>query len=153
MPTIIYRHRKENRKKCTLTPIEKQDGFCFLTYPIDKIEEKSALLLSLQGKELSFSDSHRDLLLLDSSWRNLPKMQNAIPCLETRTLPKDFKTAYPRRQADCEEPDRGLASIEALYIAFTILQRKKEYLLSQYHFKEKFLQMNKDLLNFYEENR
>jgi pre-rRNA-processing protein TSR3 len=152
MSTIIYRHRKESRKKCTLTAIEGQKEFLFLSYPTQKVEQNDALLLALHGPELSNKDHNRKLLILDSTWRKLPKMEKALPPLETRTLPSGFRTAYPRRQLDCEDPTRGLASIEAIYIAFTIMGKKCSHLLDNYHFKTQFLELNKELLQFYKKD-
>jgi len=153
MPTIIYRHRKENRKKCTLTPLEKSSDYLFLTYPTDTIDHPDTLLLSLEGKELSTADRDKNLLILDSLWRYLPKMQKSLPPLETRSLPKGFRTAYPRKQDDCQDPARGLASIEAIYIANTILQKEKDHLLDHYYFKKRFLELNNELLHFYEKDK
>jgi pre-rRNA-processing protein TSR3 len=56
-----------------------------------------------------------------------------------RSLPSHYKTAYPRRQLDCPDPERGLASIEALYAAYSILGRSTDGLLDRYHWKEEFL--------------
>jgi len=54
---------------------------------------------------------------------------------ELRSLPASAKTAYPRRQEDA----RGLASCEALYLAYEILGRDPSGLLDHYQWKEKFL--------------
>ena len=59
-----------------------------------------------------------------------------------RSLPGHFVTAYPRKQEDCPDPERGLASVEALYIAHQILGHDTEGLLEHYHWKEKFLEKN-----------
>ena len=152
MPTIIVRHRKENRKKCTLTAFENHPNFSFLSYPLKPIMIQNAILLSLEGKELSRADQNKSLVILDGLWRYISKMEKAIYSIEKRTLPQGFQTAYPRRQNDCIDPLRGLASIEALYIAYTILGKDKQGLLDHYHFKEAFLKLNKDLLDFFEKN-
>jgi len=60
----------------------------------------------------------------------------------TRSLPIDLKTAYPRRQEDCQDPERGLASVEALFAAYTILGRDTTGLLDFYYWKEDFLLKN-----------
>jgi pre-rRNA-processing protein TSR3 len=69
---------------------------------------------------------------------HIPEIQH----LPRRSLPKGFQTAYPRRQLDCPDPSQGLASIEALYIAFFLLGRECDFLLDGYYWKELFLQRN-----------
>jgi pre-rRNA-processing protein TSR3 len=57
-----------------------------------------------------------------------------------RSLPGDISTAYPRKQTLCEDSDRGLASIEALYLAHKILELPYEHLLDNYHWRDLFLE-------------
>jgi len=59
-----------------------------------------------------------------------------------RSLPPGFKTAYPRKQTGCPDPESGLASVEALYLAHKILNRATEGLLDHYYWEEKFLAIN-----------
>jgi pre-rRNA-processing protein TSR3 len=65
-----------------------------------------------------------------------------------RSLPKEFQTAYPRRQNDCPDPKRGLASIEAIFIAYLKMGRKTDGLLDNYYWKESFLTCNRLLISF-----
>ena len=70
------------------------------------------------------------------------KMEENLPFLATlpkRSLPKCIKTAYPRKQSDCSNPERGLASIEAIYVAHLLLGRNVEGLLGNYYWKKEFL--------------
>jgi pre-rRNA-processing protein TSR3 len=79
-------------------------------------------------------------------------MFRAIPELSTlprRSLPEEFVTAYPRRQSDCSEPDRGLASVEALAVAHALMGRPWLSLLDLYHWKEDFLQKNSSIFQFH----
>jgi pre-rRNA-processing protein TSR3 len=62
--------------------------------------------------------------------------------LEERSIPKGWRTAYPRRQDDCEDPSTGLASIEAIAIAYLILDRDPTGLFDNYHWKSDFLKIN-----------
>ena len=55
---------------------------------------------------------------------------------------KGLKTAYPREQGDCVDPEPGLASIEALFIAYRLLGYSTEGLLDYYYWKEKFIKIN-----------
>lgn len=105
----------------------------------------SAFLLSLEGEPLSEKECGEQLILLDGTWKYAEKMRAAFlekyPIKE-RTLPLGWKTAYPRRQQDCSDQSRGLASVEALYAAYVALGRPSEHLLEQYHWKKEFLSIN-----------
>jgi pre-rRNA-processing protein TSR3 len=101
------------------------------------------VVLTLDGAPLEHSDKDHGLLLLDGTWRYAGQMSKILPSsLCRRSLPTHFQTAYPRRQDDCPDPTRGLASIEALYIAYQILGRDTTGLLDHYYWKEAFLQKN-----------
>ncbi|MDH3585102.1 MAG: hypothetical protein OER86_12900, partial [Phycisphaerae bacterium] len=64
-----------------------------------------------------------------------------------RTLPAGLTTAYPRQQTACPDPQRGLASIEALYVARFILGQPANHLLDGYRWAGPFLERNADVLN------
>ncbi len=141
--TIIFRHRKENLKKCSLRGLEKRKDCLFYTYPKDILPSlEGYILLSLEGKELTLKDKNKGLFLIDSTWRYSHTMLKVVPKIPTRSLPKKYQTAYPRRQTDCSDPERGLASIEALFIAYYILGRDTKDLLKDYYWKEEFLRKN-----------
>ena len=144
LPTIILRHRKENLKKCSLTGLEKRKDFLFYTYPIASPEHlNNYCLLSIDAPPLSPSDSHLGLYLIDATWRYAEKMTQTVPeNLIRRSIPSNFRTAYPRRQTGCVDEERGLASIEALFIAFMITNRCTNTLLDHYHFGNEFLEKN-----------
>lgn len=141
LPTIILRHRKENLKKCSLRGLESREDFIFLTYPKDPLPPLSGYLcLSLDAPVLTQNDAHLGLYLIDATWNYAEKMNRLTPpTIEKRSLPPHFKTAYPRRQTDCLDPERGLASIEALYLSYLILGRDTKGLLDNYHWKDEFL--------------
>lgn len=150
-PTLILRHRRENLKKCSLRGLEGKPGFQFYSYPNGELPSlQDYLVLTMDAPLLTKEDASYGLLLIDSLWRYSEKMLRFVEQkasaqgvhLIRRTLPNGYRTAYPRRQLDCSEPDRGLASIEALYIAFHLLQWPTQGLLDHYHWKEPFLQIN-----------
>jgi pre-rRNA-processing protein TSR3 len=143
--TIILRHRKENLKKCSLTGLESRADMGFLTYPSSHLPEKDGyLLLSLDAPLLSIADKDKGIYLIDGTWKLAAKMDSMLPFApERRSLPKHYRTAYPRRQTGCLDPDIGLASVEALYIVYTILERNTTGLLDNYPFAENFLELNK----------
>ena len=143
-PTIILRHRKENLKKCSLQPLIDDSNMIFFTYPKNHLPKKeNYILLSLNGKELSKDDHDKGLFLIDGTWNLAKKMSSTIKFNPIeRSLPKHYRTAYPRYQTGCPNPTTGLSSIEALYIAYKIQGRKADHLLKDYHFKDKFLKIN-----------
>jgi pre-rRNA-processing protein TSR3 len=143
--TIILRHSRENLKKCSLRGLEKDPLFQFYTYPKLPPLDRPFILLTLNAPFLSKEDGKHPLLLIDGTWRYAARMQKTV--LETypslailRSLPGNISTAYPRKQTLCEDSDRGLASIEALYLAHKILGLPHQHLLDNYHWKENFLE-------------
>ena len=146
-PTIIIRHKKENLKKCSLRGLEKRDNFLFYSYPnqIAQLPDLTDyILLKMGAEELKSCDNKKGLLLIDSTWRYLDKILKIIPKnITIRSLPKNFVTAYPRKQTFCLDPKSGLASIEALYLAHMITKRDTSTILDNYYWKEDFLKTNK----------
>jgi pre-rRNA-processing protein TSR3 len=142
-PTIILRHNRENLKKCSLRGLEHRPDMIFLTYPTSVLPDLTGYcVLTLDAPPLSIEDAHLGLFLIDGTWRYAQKMAKSLPSpapFVCRSLPTHFRTAYPRRQLDCPDPERGLASVEALYLAYSILGRNTEGILDHYHWKEAFL--------------
>lgn len=147
--TLVIRHVRENLKKCSLKGLESREDMQFLSYPFTELPPlDNYVMLVMEGAPLlSREDQDKGILLLDSTWRYLPKMVKAVEAvtgtgLERRVLPGHFKTAYPRSQEDCIDPGRGLSSLEALFITYWILGRPTEGLLTNYYWKEIFLKIN-----------
>ena len=153
LPTVVLRHRKENLKKCSLRGLESREDFRFLTYPlpppphfISLSEFSGYILLAIDAPPLSVADAECGLFVVDATWRYAAKM---VPYVESqgefirRSIPDHYRTAYPRQQTDCADPERGLASLEAIFIAYHLLGRDVSGLLDGYHWKELFLQKNK----------
>jgi len=145
-PTIVLRHRKENLKKCSLTGLESRQDFKFYTYPNQSVSDlKGYIILSFDGPLLTSKDAGKGLFILDGTWRYAEKMAKSVASIEQmekRSLGQGFRTAYPRRQDDCSDAERGLSSIEAIYIAYSILGYDTIGLLDRYHWKDAFLSMN-----------
>ena len=97
-------------------------------------------VLALGAQELSVEDAGRPLLLLDSTWRLLPQLE---ACLHgagvRRTLPA-VGTAYPRVSKIAEDPNGGLASVEALYLAKLLLGERDDSLLEAYYWRKNFME-------------
>ncbi len=143
-PTVILRHRRENLKKCSLRGLENRPEFAFYTYPVDPLPDLTGyLLLKVGAPPLTEKDVDRGLFLIDGTWRLAQLMEKQMTQkLEARSLPQGYKTAYPRKQTDCPDPESGLSSLEAIYIAHLILGRAEERLLDGYYWKEQFLRNN-----------
>ena len=145
-PTVVIRHRLENLKKCSLRGLESRPDFVFLTYPYKILPDlPDYIVLTLDAPPLTEEDGKHGLLILDATWRYAAKMFRGLegkPQFLYRSLPAHYRTAYPRRQDDCPDPLRGLASIEAIYLSYWLMKRETEGLLDNYYWKENFLQKN-----------
>ena len=146
LPTIVLRHTRENLKKCSLRGLESRSDFLFFTYPKDEIKiPENYIYLSLDGPPLTERDSQKGLFILDATWKYAEVMSRMTPAMqdmEPRSLPSHYRTAYPRRQDDCPSKDRGLASIEAIFLSYYILGRDTSNLLDLYHWQDDFLKLN-----------
>jgi pre-rRNA-processing protein TSR3 len=96
---------------------------------------------------LTHADQNSGLFVLDATWRHAERMARALGPFDNlvkRSIPSNFRTAYPRRQEDCPDPERGLATVEALYIASYMMGREDVSLLDDYYWRDAFLEKNKD---------
>lgn len=148
-PTIIWRHRKENLKKCSLRGLESRLDFQFFTYPYHTLPSLDQyILLAIDAPPLTVADKGHGLFLIDATWRYAEVMLGKVPQSDRliyRSLPKGTVTAYPRRQEDCSDPGAGLASIEALYAAHCLLEKSTANLLDHYYWGNLFLERNPHL--------
>ncbi len=149
---VIIRHRKERLSKCSLKGLESRSDLVFARFP-DRLDGLNSvpdwsdyLCLALDGPELSHADVARGLVLIDGTWRLAPRiergMADRLTTLERRSIPNGFSTAYPRKQTACDDPERGLASVEALYVAYRVLGWPAEGLLEHYVWRDEFLKTN-----------
>jgi pre-rRNA-processing protein TSR3 len=140
--TVIIRSIKENPKKCSVMPLKGKPGITLVNYPVEKaMILPNYIRLSAEGPPLSSADSGKGILLLDGSWRTAGNMEKDFASIPPRSL-SNYKTAYPRVSKLGTDPENGLASIEALYIAYVILGRDPQGLLDDYHWKKEFLELN-----------
>ena len=139
--TVIIRHPKERRSKCSLTPLEGMPGLQFLVWSKTlSFQAEGHTLLCVDAPPLSPADSDRPLLLLDATWRRLKQMQGCIRGEPIRrSIPANVATAYPRVSRYGDDPAGGLASVEALFVARAMLGHWEPELLADYHWRELFL--------------
>jgi pre-rRNA-processing protein TSR3 len=141
-PTVIVRHPKENPRKCSVLPLRGRPDLIFLHHPVKERPPLEAYLrLAAEGPELSAADAPRGILLLDGSWRWAASMTRDFLDVEPRSL-HGYRTAYPRVSKQGTDPDNGLASVEALFVAYHLLGRPTTGLLDHYHWGAEFLRIN-----------
>jgi pre-rRNA-processing protein TSR3 len=141
-PTLIVRHPKENPRKCSILPLRGRPDLVFLQHPVkDRPPLEGYVRLAAEGAALSAADAVHGLLLLDGSWRWAGAMTRAFVDVPPRSL-HGWQTAYPRTSKLGTDPDNGLASVEALFIAYRILGRPTDGLLDHYRWAEEFLRAN-----------
>lgn len=145
-PTIIVVHPKERKSKCTVQPLRTRDDFIFWKFPRKEPEKLTSYFrLGMDGPQISKADANQGLLVLDGTWRLAEKMEPDYRELPVRSLPV-WETAYPRVSKQFEDPSAGLATIEAIFIAYHLMGYETEGLLDGYYWADEFLQRNQSHL-------
>ena len=140
--TIIVRHPKENPRKCSVMPLKGRRDVLFMGYPVARLPcLEGYVRLAADGPELSAADGDQGILLIDGSWRWAESMTAAFAHVPPRSL-HGVTTAYPRISKLGTDPGNGLASIEALYMAYRVLGRPTDGLLDSYRWASQFLALN-----------
>ena len=149
-PDIVIMDR-EVRSKCSIYPLRYREDLRFMhSNHIPELPEDTFadhILLHVDGEPLTLKDRNTPMILIDASWKRalylakFPQFQN----LQKRSL-CSITTSYPRVSKLYKMPGNGLASVEALYIARIILGKEDITLLDHYHWREQFLESNKDLI-------
>lgn len=138
---VVVRHPRERKSKCSLEPLRGRPDIRFETArPGFLFDATGFILLQLDAPVLSADDAAFPLLILDSTWRLLPKLHACVtgsPLL--RSLPPSLLTAYPRASKISIDPAGGLASVEALYAARFLQGRPVQGLLDHYLWRAAFL--------------
>lgn len=141
-PTVIIRHPKENPRKCSVLPLRGRGDVLFFSHPVRERPDLSGYVrLAAEGPPLTEADAGAGILLLDGSWRRAGSMERAFADVPPRSL-AGWKTAYPRVSKRGTDPDNGLASVEALYLAYHLLGRPTAGLLDHYRWAKEFLAAN-----------
>jgi pre-rRNA-processing protein TSR3 len=123
-------------------PLKGRADVLFLGYPVTCLPcLEGYVRLAAEGPELSAADGELGILLIDGSWRWADSMTAAFAHVPARSL-HGVRTAYPRVSKLGTDPDNGLASIEALYMAHHILGRPTDGLLDGYRWATEFLALN-----------
>lgn len=144
---LVFRDSHESPQKCSLTPLRGNADVRFVDYPRQgSVDAGGRILLHTDGEVLGPDDAGKGLLIVDSSWRRLPKLLRLVTGDPPRRRLPPLVTAYPRKSKRYEDPSEGLASVEALYAALFLLGHARPDLLEGYHWKEQFLELNPDFV-------
>jgi pre-rRNA-processing protein TSR3 len=141
-PTVIVRHSHENPRKCSVLPLRGRPDLVFLNHPVrPRPALEGYVRLAAEGPPLTATDDGAGVLLLDGSWRWAASMARDFLDVPPRSL-HGYRTAYPRASKQGTDPDNGLASVEALYVAYHLLGRPTAGLLDHYRWAAEFLRAN-----------
>lgn len=137
----FFVHYRENLRKCSLQPLRGRPEFRFArSAPQRPFDASGHTLLALDGPTLSPADRDRPLLILDATWRLLPQLRRLLTGdYVVRSLPTALRTAYPRTGQFEPDPDEGLASVEALFAALVLVDRRDDSVLDDYRERDAFL--------------
>lgn len=156
----------ETPNKCTILPLRGRSDFT-----ITKIRSaqpgmlNAPLLLHPDGECLSEIDpairaQASGIAAIDSIWRRLPVILKAVaPHGRLVRIPAGYVTAYPRRakiraenrlltegRDKLNDPEGGLATIEALFLGALWCGHYDPTLLANYHCGAEFILKNSDML-------
>ena len=156
----ILMDKKENPRKCTIAPNKDRKDFQIRYFKRNmKIPAfQSEVLLHIDGiplQDLAAKNSIQSIGLIDCTWKKvsgvLTRLEKPFPVLAS--MPSGFLTAYPRKNLEGNDPDGGLATIEALFIAAAFCGHWDESLLEHYYFGKEFLRINEALWEKYQLNK
>jgi hypothetical protein len=139
---IIVSRDKKVEKKC-------RSDFSFRTREDPGAFSPNSILLFPYGEPLTselvmeirnqvVENSPLEIVLIDSRWKKTKGVLDLLPPLRMVSL-KGYTTGAIRRDPP---PQGGLASVEALYLASQIFQKPDPTLLTNYHFRERFFEIN-----------
>jgi pre-rRNA-processing protein TSR3 len=138
----------ETANKCTIAPLADRPDFRLIPTRggVELGPLRSPVLLHPEGACLTAwtgTGAPPDgIAAIDCVWSRVPtllgRIQGRLPALYK--IPEGFVTAYPRTNKQGADPDRGLATIEAIFLAAALLGRWDPTLLSRYAFCRRFLE-------------
>lgn len=161
---LIIQDFKENRRKCTAVPLADLPGFEFSRtarpQPGERpIQVPGGIWLDVDAPVLSRRDSGRlgagdRVIVLDASWARVSPLAGRLVAgpgatLERRSLPSDLATAYPRRSKIGRDPERGLATVEAVFAVTVVLGAPRPEVLDAYRWAGAFLDRNRSVWERY----
>lgn len=140
-------HPREKLSKCSAWPLRARPEFSFYRFPDQRVPDlQNCVRLGLSDELLSPADATKTLAVLDATWRYAGQMEADYASVPVRGLPPQWRTAYPRTSKLFADPPGGLATVEALYVAYRLLGLDPAGLLDSYQWKDRFLELNAGLL-------
>ena len=141
IPVTVIRHAKERISKCSLAHLHTRPGIRFFKARGGfAFDATGYILLTVDAPLLSDADRGHPLLVLDATWLLLPKLEHCLTGKPIRrSLPCEIETAYPRASKLIKDPEAGLASVEAVYVARRILGDNDRSVLDGYRWGDAFL--------------
>ncbi|MEN9835434.1 MAG: hypothetical protein RL011_1627 [Pseudomonadota bacterium] len=144
--------RSERINKCTILPLADHPDMEIVRYhrgrPIPAL--LGDMLLHPDGVSLdalATEQRHEVKVLsaIDCTWKRLDSVLRLVdqPLPRLVRIPPGFVTAYPRRNKQNRDPEVGLATIEAVFIAAAFLGHWDESLFGRYAFGQAFLDLNR----------
>jgi pre-rRNA-processing protein TSR3 len=143
----------ETPNKCTIAPLGAREDFrLFPVFGEGPLGPLSApLLLHHEGQCLAelrnTVPAVPAIASVDCVWRRLPRLVERIAWTNNQPpilarIPEGFQTVYPRVGLPGKDPQGGLATIEAIFIAAAMLGNYDPTLLSHYYFARQFIEQN-----------
>ena len=146
--------RTESPNKCSILPLSYRSDFRIVRfdrrYPIAALTGR--VLLHPEGEVLEAPSAKATLAgddafvlsAIDCNWKRLGRIlaKVAAPLPPLVRIPDGFRTAYLRRNKRDEDPEQGLATIEAVFLAAAFLGNWDETLLKEYAVADEFLAAN-----------
>ncbi len=160
--------KRENKKQCSIYPLKEREDFhlCYFDRGTSPLPPLTAdVFLHVDGISLDEWKNNRredtsrpgvsylganslgvsSLAVIDCTWKRVDptvrRIEGNLPTLVK--IPPTFVTSYPRKsKQEGLDPDGGLATIEAIFIAAAFLGTWDESLLDKYHFRQDFLGWN-----------
>ncbi len=140
-------HPKEKLSKCSAWPLRARPEFSFYRFPDQRVPDlENCVRLGFSDELLSPADASKTLAVLDATWRYAERMEAEYASVPVRGLPPQWRTACPRTSKLFEDPPGGLATVEALYVAYRLMGLDPVGLLDSYRWKERFFELNAGLL-------
>lgn len=139
----------ESANRCTIAPLADRPDFHIIQVKRSEGQPlgpfQSPILLHPDGECVTkFATPVSGIATIDCVWKRLPTLLNrlAAPLPQLARIPAGFVTAYPRHNKHGEDPDAGLATIEAIFVAAALLGNWDVTLLSRYYFGQRFVELN-----------
>lgn len=147
---IIISRNNKIEKKCTLFPLRGRPDFFFRTQDEKGEITHNSILLFPDGEPFSKeliteiwkseleNNSVLNIVLIDSRWKKARGIAESLPDIRWVTL-EGYVTGAQRKDPP---PEGGLSSVEALFLASLHMGSPDITLLSNFHFKDRFFELN-----------